>query len=151
MLKPIHPKLASSTWLPGVALTGTIISALWGYLVYYGEISTIWPMFGVANQLLATLALFIGTNFILKHSGKWHYALITFLPALFMLVTTFVAGIENIFSNYLPKHTFNGNLNTILSGVMLLLVTIIFFESMRKAVGFLKNGPKGNLQYAPAK
>jgi len=151
MLKPIHPKLASSTWLPGVALTGTIISVLWGYLVYYGDISTIWPMFGVANQLLATLALFIGTNFILKHSGKWHYALITFLPALFMLVTTFVAGIDNIFSNYLPKHTFNGNLNAILSVVMLLLVTIIFFESMRKAASFLKNGPGKELEYAPAK
>ncbi|MCX5635537.1 MAG: hypothetical protein NTW55_06855, partial [Planctomycetota bacterium] len=88
---------------------------------------------------------------ILKHSGKWHYALITFLPALFMLVTTFVAGIENIFSNYLPKHTFNGNLNAILSVVMLLLVTIIFFESMRKAASFLKNGPGKELKYAPAK
>jgi carbon starvation protein len=70
MLRPINPKLASTTWIPGVVLSGTIISFLWGYFVYMGDISTIWPMFGIANQLLATLALSIGTIFILHHSGK---------------------------------------------------------------------------------
>ncbi|MGA2915603.1 MAG: carbon starvation protein A [Sedimentisphaerales bacterium] len=137
ILKPIHPKLASSTWLPGVILTGTIISFLWGYLVYFGEISTIWPMFGVANQLLATLALCIGTVFILRHSQKWYYCFITFIPALFMFVTTFTASIDNIINNYLPKYNFQGNMNTALSVVMLLLVLIIFFESLRKAVSIL--------------
>jgi carbon starvation protein len=137
VLKPIHPKLASSTWLPGVFLTGTIISALWGYLVYFGEISTIWPMFGVANQLLATLALCIGTVFILRHSQKWYYSFITFIPALFMFVTTFTASIDNIKNNYLPKHNFQGNMNAALSVVMLILVLIIFFESLKKAVSIL--------------
>jgi carbon starvation protein len=137
MLKPIHPKLASGTWLPGVLLTGTIISCLWGYLVYFGEISTIWPMFGVANQLLATLALCIGTIFILRHSQKWYYCLITFIPSVFMFVTTFTAGIDNIINNYLPKHNFQGNLNVVLSVVMLLLVLIIFFESIRKSIALL--------------
>ena len=137
ILRPIHPKLASSTWLPGVVLSGTIISVLWGYLVYFGDISTIWPMFGVANQLLATLALCVGTSFILKHSGKWYYSLITFVPSLFMFATTFVAGIDNIINNYLPKHNFQGNMNAILSAVMLLLVLIIFLESLRKSVAIL--------------
>jgi carbon starvation protein len=137
ILKPIHPKLASSTWLPGVVLSGTIISVLWGYLVYFGDISTIWPMFGVANQLLATLALCVGTSFILKHSGKWYYSLITFVPSLFMFATTFVAGIDNIINNYLPKHNFQGNMNAGLSAVMLLLVLIIFFESLKKSVAIL--------------
>jgi carbon starvation protein len=137
LLKPIHPKLASGTWLPGVLLTGTIISCLWGYLVYFGEISTIWPMFGVANQLLATLALCIGTIFILRHSQKWYYCLITFIPSLFMFVTTFTASIDNIVNNYLPKHNFQGNLNIVLSVVMLLLVLIIFIESLRKSVAIL--------------
>jgi carbon starvation protein len=137
ILKPVHPKLASGTWLPGVVLTGTIISFLWGYLVYFGDISTIWPMFGVANQLLATLALCVGTTFILKHSAKWYYCLITFIPSLFMFATTFVAAIDNIINNYLPKHTFQGNMNAILSVIMLLLVLIIFFESLRKSVAIL--------------
>jgi carbon starvation protein len=137
MLKPINPRLASATFIPGVVLSGAIISALWGYLVYMGDISTIWPMFGVANQLLATLALSIGTIFILKHSGKWYYGLITFLPSLFMFATTFVAGISNVTDNYLPKHTFQGNLNAILTIIMLALVIIIFFESTRRSAQYL--------------
>jgi carbon starvation protein len=137
ILKPIHPKLASSTWMPAVILTSAIISFLWGYLVYFGEISTIWPMFGVANQLLATLALCIGTTFILRHSQKWYYCLITFIPSLFMFATTFTAGIDNIINNYLPKHNFQGNANAALSVIMLILVLIIFFESLKKAVSIL--------------
>jgi carbon starvation protein len=142
LLKPLHPKLASSTWMPAVILSGGIITFLWGYLVYNGDIATIWPMFGVANQLLATLALCIGTAFILQHSRKWRYALITFLPAVFMFATTFVAGIENIVYNYLPKHTFQGNLNAIISVVMLALVIVIFVASIRKSVGFVLAGLK---------
>ncbi len=126
--------------MPGVIISGGGVSFLWGYLVYNGDISTIWPMFGVANQLLATLALCIGTLFILRHSHKWAYGLITFIPAIFMVVTTFVAGIDNIINNYLPKHTFQGNLNAALSAVMLVLVIIIFFEALRKMWGFWKNG-----------
>ena len=137
MFKPISSKLASSTWVPGVILSGAIISFLWGYLVYNGDVSSIWPMFGVANQLLATLALSIGTIFILQHSGKWYYSLMTFLPSIFMFATTFVAGIENIFNNYLPKHTFQGNLNAGLTVVMLILVVVIFFESTRRCVRYL--------------
>ncbi|HVP36558.1 MAG TPA: carbon starvation CstA 5TM domain-containing protein, partial [Terriglobales bacterium] len=137
MFKPVSAKLASSTYLPGVILSGIIISFLWGYLVYNGDVSSIWPMFGVANQLLATLALSIGTIFILQHSGKWYYSLMTFLPSVFMFATTFTAGIENITGNYLPKHTFQGNLNAGLTVVMLILVVVIFFESTRKCVGYL--------------
>ncbi|MDD5044223.1 MAG: carbon starvation protein A [Candidatus Omnitrophica bacterium] len=137
MVKFINPKLGRSNWLPGMVISGGIISFLWGYLVYNGDISTIWPMFGVANQLLAALALFVGTTFILKHSKSWLYALITFIPAMFMFVTTFVAGFANITQNYLPKQTFQGNLNASISIVMLILVLIIFFESMKKSARLL--------------
>jgi carbon starvation protein len=146
MLKVAHPKLASSTWMPAVILSSGAISFLWGYLVYNGDITTIWPMFGVANQLLATLALCVGTVFILNHSRRWAYGLITFVPALFMAATTFVAGIDNIKNNYLPKHTFQGNMNAVLSIIMLVLVVIIFFESLRKMAGFWSKG----LQNVPA-
>lgn len=148
LFRPLHPKLASTTWIPGVLLSGGIISALWGYLVYNGDISTIWPMFGVSNQLLATLALSIGTIFILRHSGKWQYALVTFVPSLFMFVTTFVAGIENVTDNYLPKHTFQGNLNAVLTIIMLVLVLVIYFESMRKSIEQLRSIGKGSVPMA---
>jgi hypothetical protein len=55
-----------------------------------------------------------------------------------MFVTTFVAGIDNIFNNYLPKHTLQGNINAGLSIVMLALVIIIFLESMKKSFELLK-------------
>jgi carbon starvation protein len=141
IIKTFRPKakLARGNWLPGVIITGGIISFLWGYLVYNGDISTIWPMFGVANQLLATLALSVGTVYILNHSGKWLYALITFLPSVFMFITTFVAGVDNIFNNYLPKHDFQGYLNSFLSLGMLVLVVVIFFESNRKAISTLRS------------
>jgi carbon starvation protein len=100
-------------------------------MVYNGEISTIWPMFGVANQLLATLALLIGTLFILRHTKKWSYSLVTFIPALFMFTTTVFAGVLSITGNYLPKHNLQGNLNAGLCAVMIFLVVIVFFESLR--------------------
>lgn len=122
----------NSRRLWAILLSGGVISLLWGYLVYNGDISTIWPMFGVANQLLATLALSVGTVYILKHSKKWYYGLTTFVPAVFMFVTTVVAGFMNVTDNYLLKHSFQGNLNAALSVVMIALVVVIFLESLKK-------------------
>ena len=128
MIKNVRPRSrwAKVNWMPSIIATSGVISFLWGYLVYHGEISTILPMFGIANQLLAAVALSFGTVFILKHSKKWQYALITFLPAVFMFATTLTASLDNIVHNYLPKHTFQGNLNAFLSVVMLVLVVVIF-------------------------
>jgi carbon starvation protein len=135
----IYPKLGSSTWIPGIIFSSACISFFWGYLVYNGDISTIWPMFGVANQLLATLALCIGTVYILNHTKKWYYSMITFIPSLFMFVTTVTAGTMNIFGNYLPKHTFQGNLNAVLSIIMIVLVVIIFVNSLVKSRQLIKS------------
>ncbi|MFA6320638.1 MAG: carbon starvation protein A [Candidatus Omnitrophota bacterium] len=132
LLANVNPRIVRNKTLPMIITTGGIITLFWGYLVYNGDISTIWPMFGVANQLLATIAFFIGTAFILKHTKRWYYGLVTFLPGLFMFVTTVAAGIMNIADNYLPKHTFQGNLNAALSAVMIILVIIISFESIKK-------------------
>jgi carbon starvation protein len=135
--------LANPKWRPrrlwAMALSGAFISFLWGYLVYNGDITTIWPMFGVANQLLATLALSVGTVYILKNSSKRWYGLITFIPAVFMFATTVTAGIMNITGNYLPKHTAQGNMNAALSAVMIALVVAIFAESLRK-IHAVRNG-----------
>ncbi|MEW6041792.1 MAG: carbon starvation CstA 5TM domain-containing protein, partial [Elusimicrobiota bacterium] len=138
LLEPVYKPLGSSTSLPAVILTSGLTSFLWGYLVYNGDVASIWPMFGVANQLLATLALALGTVFILTHSSKKVYSLITFIPMVFMLLTTISAGIQNIFYNYLPRHTFQGNLNAGLSGVMILLVVVITVDSVRKMLKILK-------------
>ncbi|MFA4981644.1 MAG: carbon starvation protein A [Candidatus Omnitrophota bacterium] len=132
LIKTANPRWNAINKLPGIIISGGVISLLWGYLVYNGDISTIWPMFGVANQLLATLALAVGTLYILKKTKKWQYGLVTFLPAVFMFVTTVVAGVMNVTDNYLPKHTFQGNLNAALSLIMIALVVIIFIDSLKK-------------------
>ncbi|MGE5307793.1 MAG: carbon starvation protein A [Deltaproteobacteria bacterium] len=145
--RPKKAKAGKAGWITGTVLSSAVISCLWGYLVYNGDISTIWPMFGVANQLLSALALFLGTVYILKHAARKVYGLITFIPGLFMFATTVTAGIESIRYNYLPKHTFQGNLNAILTAFMLVMVAVIFVETLRSAAKLIKiKGPSAVLQ-----
>ncbi len=115
------PKLMNPQWMPGIVLTSVIICLSWGYLTFQGDIRTIWPMFGVANQLLATAALAIGTTYILQRKG-WKYSLITGLPMIFMLATTITAGLMNVFRQYLPEKNY---LNAFLSLLMILLVVVL--------------------------
>jgi len=131
VLGRIHPKLGDVNYWPTVLLTGGLISVAWGYLLCANDITSIWPMFGVANQLLATLALVVGTGYLVNHAAKPAYALITALPAVFMAATTLVAGYYNIFSNFLPKAyagNFNGYINAALTAVMILCVVIVLVE-----------------------
>lgn len=87
----IYKPLSKTGWLPGNILTSFLVVISWGYLIYSGNISTIWPMFGVANQLLAAIALGVGTIVIVK-SGKQRYAWVTFIPMIFMFSTTLTAS-----------------------------------------------------------
>jgi carbon starvation protein len=125
-------------WWPGVIITSAIIVLCWGYLVFNGDISTIWPMFGVANQLLATAALAIGTSIIMKNNSRKAYGLVTFIPMVFMFVTTVTASLENIFGSYIPQKSFNGNLNAALSAVMLVLVAAIVVDCCFKWFVYIK-------------
>jgi carbon starvation protein len=136
----VFKPIGNRKWYPGVLITSGFVVFAWGYLVYNGDIATIWPMFGVANQLLATAALAIGTSIILRNNKKSSYALITFIPMIFMFVTTVTASVMNIFINYLPKRTFNGYLNAVLSGIMLFLVVIIVCDCFVKWYGYYKKG-----------
>ncbi|MEK6645278.1 MAG: carbon starvation protein A [Candidatus Firestonebacteria bacterium] len=136
--KYIYKPLGSSTWLPAVIFTSALTSFLWGYMLYNGEISTIWPMFGLANQLLATLALALGTTYIMRRKG-WKYSLVTLIPMIFMLITTITAGIMNIFDNYLPMKSFQGNLNVGLSFLMIILVLIITVNSVSTWIKLIKS------------
>ena len=127
----ILPRFKQISWWPGVIPTSFIICISWGYLLYHGSVATIWPMFGVANQLLAVAALVIGTTFILRRSPKRIYALTTFLPFCFMFAVTFTAGIKNIVGIYWPQQTLPSRINMALTLIMLILVTAITFEGFR--------------------
>jgi carbon starvation protein len=95
----IYKPLGRSNWLPSNMLATAIIVVSWGYLIWGGTIATIWPLFGTANQLLASIALATMTTWLVNHR-KAVYAWCTLVPALFVLVTTVAAGtlsIENVF------------------------------------------------------
>ncbi|MEN6327310.1 MAG: carbon starvation CstA 5TM domain-containing protein, partial [Syntrophomonas sp.] len=102
-------------------------SGAWGYLLYGGNIATIWPLFGVGNQLLAAIALAVGTTMIIR-MGRARYAWVTLIPLAFITVTTVTAGYQNIVSNYMPQHNY---LLAGISGLLILMVTIIILHSLR--------------------
>jgi carbon starvation protein len=135
VLAPVNRKLGDVNNWSAVIITSALISAAWGYLLYQNDISSIWPMFGVANQLLASLALVIGTVYLVRTATKKRYALITGLPALFMIATTLTAGTANIFDNYLPRGRagdFNGYLNTGLTVIMMVCVVLVAADGIKK-------------------
>jgi carbon starvation protein len=90
-LGKLHPKFGQVNWLPGALICTALVTGGWGILVYTGEINTIWPMFGIANQLLAVMALAIVTT-LLINSGRGQYAPVTLIPMLFVMSTTLTAG-----------------------------------------------------------
>src|SRR5262249_28055921 len=90
------------TWrgfAPSIVFSALAVAG-WGYFVCTGTVSTIWPMLGVANQLLAGFALAIGTS-VLLHTGKARYVACTLVPLAFMCVNTLTAGWMNLGVNYL--------------------------------------------------
>jgi carbon starvation protein len=136
VLGTFHRKLADINHAPSVLFTSALVCGGWGYLLYKNDVSSIWPMFGVANQLLATLALVIGTGYLLRHSRRRRHALLTGLPALFMAATTLTAGTSNIVDNYLPKGragSSNGYLNAALTLVMMVCVAVVLLDGLARA------------------
>lgn len=125
----IYKPFKNTNWWPGVLLTSALISLGWGYLLYGGNVATIWPIFGVANQLLGVVALTIGTTLILRNSKKMIYAWVTLVPLVYMVATVFTAGIWSVRFNYMPSHDY---LKVSMIIVMLILVAVILIDGVIK-------------------
>ena len=123
MIGKISPKWGDKNWWPGIVGTSLIFTGAWGYLVYSGDISNIWPLFGISNQLLASVTLLIGTTVLLR-MNKGKYALITGIPGCFMTVITFWAGIWLILYQYLPTGKYLLVFLSLLVMVMMLFVIV---------------------------
>jgi carbon starvation protein len=121
-------------WIPGIIVTSLVFTGSWGYLVYTGDIATIWPLFGMSNQLLASSALIIGTTMIIR-MGKVKFAWITAVPGVFMAFVTLYAGYLNIAMNYLPKQKY---LLVSLSAIVMALMVIVFVAAFRRWFELLK-------------
>ena len=134
-----YRKLEQPNWLPGSIVTSAAVVAAWAAFIWNGSISTIWPMFGIANQLLAAVALCVATTVIIN-LGKARYSWITLAPLSFVATTTLVAGYQSIRDIFWPQ-TFNpatttqGYINTSLTALIMTAAVIVLIDSIRKWIG----------------
>jgi carbon starvation protein len=138
---------------PWPAITFSAIAvAAWGYFVWTGTVSTIWPMLGVCNQLLAAFALAIGTS-VLINMGKARYAWCTIVPLAFMGVNTLTAGWMNIGINYLKPQIAGGatslwaaflaapgpaRIQCVITLLVMVLLVIVIADSLKRWVDVLR-------------
>jgi carbon starvation protein len=128
MIGKVIPKFGEIHWMPGIIMTSALFTFVWGYLVYTGDITTIWPLFGMSNQLLASSGLIIGTAIIIR-LRKGQYAWMTAVPGIFMAFVTMYAGYENIVGNYLPKGKY---LLVALSVIIMVMMVFVFIGAVQR-------------------
>jgi carbon starvation protein len=135
----VFRKLEEPNWLPGSIVTSALVVAAWAAFIWNGSISTIWPMFGIANQLLAAVALCVATTVIIN-MGKARYCWVTIAPLSFVATTTLVAGWESIRDIFWPQAlnsttSTQGYINTSLTVLIMTAAVIVLIDSVRKWIG----------------
>jgi len=138
----VYRKLEEPNWLPGSVVTSALVVTAWAAFIWSGSISTIWPMFGIANQLLAAVALCVATTIIIN-SGKAKYSWVTLLPLSFVSTTTLVAGWESITDIFWPlsqkpETAMLGYINVSLTAIIMFAAVIILIDSIRRWLGIGK-------------
>lgn len=169
----------TTNWLGNISATGLLVAA-WGYFLYQGAIDpegiakSLWPIFGISNQLLAVIAFCLGTTLLIK-SGKARYCWVTLVPMIFLASVTFAAGWMKIFSTkaagFLPAvrkleaqltaglpadkiksvetALFNARLDIVVVTVFLTLVTVIILGCAWEWYRILSGAKKAQLHEAP--
>ena len=177
------PKFGQTSWYPSIVLSSAIIVAAWGYFLYIGVIdpnggvNILWPLFGISNQMLAAIALSVGTGILIK-SGKLKYAWVTGLPLAWLSIVTTVAAYEKIFSSDVrvgfmaaandlaaklaagtlppekaavaPQLIFNQQLDTWLTAFFVIVLWVVIIDMLRVAYRYTHGLPTPPLAEAPA-
>jgi carbon starvation protein len=156
ILGHVWPKFAQTSWYPSIVISSALIVAGWGYFLYQGVvdplggINSLWPLFGISNQLLAAVALCVGTTVIIK-MGRARYAWITALPLVWLITVTMSAGYQKVLSadpklGFLAhaaslansadpnaaRMIFNDRLNASVATLFMVVVAIVVLASMRE-------------------
>jgi carbon starvation protein len=167
----IYKPLGRTSWYPSILATSGIIVAAWGYFLWQGVrdplggINSLWPLFGIANQLLASVALCVATTIIIKlHRAK--YALVTLAPLTWLVTVTFTASWHKIFDSDVrigflaqarqlaaaganPRLIFNNRLDAVVTGILVALVTLLLIESGRQWIGLVSGKQVARTAEAP--
>ncbi len=174
LLGNVWPKMAQTTWTPGVLLASGAIVAAWGYFLYQGVvdplggINSLWPLFGISNQLLAAVALCVSTTVLIKMHGA-KYMWVTCVPLAWLVTVCFTAGWQKIFDTsptlgFLaqadalakgPQNAttaeliFNERLDAAVTAIFLFLVAVILLDSLRVWYGILSGSRKAVMTETP--
>jgi carbon starvation protein len=135
----VVPRFERTDWLPGAVLATLVVTVGWGALVATGSVDTIWPMFGIANQLLSVVALALITT-LLINTGKARYALVTLLPMLFVTATTMTAGVQMAgrFQQLIAAgQVLKGVLNLGLTLFVMISVGLVLLMALSRWIGVL--------------
>jgi len=169
----IWKPLGRTSWYPSIVATSALVVAAWGFFLWQGVkdpvggINSLWPLFGISNQLLATVALCVATTIIIK-MGKVRYALVTLLPLGWLVSVTFTAAWQKIFDpsprigflaharNLASSPTqeasrliFNDRLDAIVTGFLLVMVVLILLESVLECVKVLSGRKQAGVKETP--
>ncbi len=170
----IYKPLGRTSWYPSILATSALVVAAWGLFLWQGVkdplggINSLWPLFGIANQLLATVALCVATTIIIKmHRAR--YAAVTLLPLIWLVAVTFTASWHKIFdadsrvgflaqarflaSGPLTKSSarfiFNNRLDAAVTAVLVVMVALVLIESIRHWVGILNGRYEARVKETP--
>jgi carbon starvation protein len=134
-------------WLPGSIFASVVACLLWGYLLNSGDINSVWALFGVSNQMMASLGLTIGATIILRLSAKRIYVLTCLIPLAYLFVTVNYAGYWMIANVYLNEAAKGYNpINAVLSMIMMALGVIILVTAIFKWKDMLRTNRAGGTE-----
>ncbi|WP_127507318.1 carbon starvation protein CstA [Paenibacillus humicus] len=142
----LYKPLKRVDWIPGTIFASALACFMWGYLLFSGDIGSVWALFGVSNQLMASIGLIIGATVILRVADKRRYMLTCLIPLAYLFATVNYAGywmVKNVYLN--PDASGYNVLNAVLSIIMLVLGIIIMFTAARNWIKTF-NHPRARLE-----
>jgi carbon starvation protein len=136
VIAKVSPKYGKVDWWPGTIISTSIIVFGWAFLLWHGDIETIWPMFGIANQLLAVVGMCVVTT-VLFNTGRSKYAAVTLIPLAFIVTTTLTAGYMMVMrfwtvAGWSDLDSKKGTIKLFLTSLMLSCVVIVLVDSVRR-------------------